>query len=176
MTRFRSLIPVAVAASVAATSATAQQSVVPPPAVEQFDRFVGTAGPICSTAPAADCVAEAWSFGDEDGNGRLDSAEAGSLRDTLLGWAEWNGNSADDDERALIFLGLSMVEAVGLERLITSYDGDGDGSLSRDELLADVRLDERPLGEVLADPRSVDRAAMSRRLGALGPMLEAFFK
>ena len=44
--------------------------------------------------------------------------------------------------------------------------------MSRKELLADVTLDERPLGEVLLDDKAVDRAAVAQRLGSLSPMLE----
>src|SRR3546814_994908 len=71
------------------------------------------AAPICRSSPSTACVDEAWAYGDADGDGRLVPGEATALRDALTGWAEWPGNSAGDDERALIFLGLSMMEATG---------------------------------------------------------------
>lgn len=176
----RPLAAAALAAALAAAPirpAAAQDAIaVPPPAVERFDRFVGRAAPLCETAPAARCVDAAWTFGDADGDGRLAPDEARRLRDALLGWAQWPDNRAAGDERAFIFLGLSMVDTVGLERLMAGFDADGDGALTRAELLADLRLDERPLGAVLADPRALDRAALGRRLGALAPALGALLE
>ncbi|MCE3247903.1 MAG: hypothetical protein K0R41_1728, partial [Geminicoccaceae bacterium] len=64
------------------------------------------------------------------------------------------------------------VDSIGLERLHALYDADQDGLLSRSELLADVRLDERPLGEVLLDPAAVDHRAVARRLGIPPSMVE----
>jgi hypothetical protein len=75
-------------------------------------------------------------------------------------------------ERSLLVLGFVVVEGVGIERLHALYDEDGDGLVDRDELLADVRLDERPLGEVLLDPEAVDRAAIAARLGLPPALLE----
>jgi hypothetical protein len=38
--------------------------------------------------------------------------------------------------------------------------------------LTDVRLDSRPLGQVLTDPKAVDRQAVAKRLGALSPVVD----
>jgi hypothetical protein len=65
-----------------------------------------------------------------------------------------------------------VVDGVGIERLHALYDQDGDGLVDRDELLADVRLDERPLGEVLLDREAVDRVAIAARLGLPPVLLE----
>ena len=65
-----------------------------------------------------------------------------------------------------------VIDAVGLDKLVASYDADGDGKLSKKELLTDVRLDGRPLGQVLLDPKAVDRQAVAKRLGALSPVVD----
>ena len=65
-----------------------------------------------------------------------------------------------------------VVDAVGLDYLFAVYDTDGDGLISRSELLADVRLDERPIGTVLLDPQALDHAAIGRRLGLPPSVLE----
>jgi hypothetical protein len=44
--------------------------------------------------------------------------------------------------------------------------------ISRSELLADVQLDERPIGAVLLDPAAVDHVAIARRLGLPPTILE----
>ena len=78
----------------------------------------------------------------------------GPLRDDLT-----------EPERSGIALGFLIVDSIGLERLHAIYDTDQDGLVSRSELLADVRLDQRPLGQVLLDPAAVDHRAVARRLG-----------
>jgi hypothetical protein len=69
-------------------------------------------------------------------------------------------------------MGLWLVDAVGLDYLHAAYDTDGDGLISRAELLVDVRLDERPIAAVLLDPEAVDHAAIGRRLGLPPSMLD----
>ena len=83
--------------------------------------------------------------------------------------------SLDANSQAMLALGLWMTSIVGIEDLVASYDMDGDGRLTRDEALADVTLDERPLGSVLQDPDSVDREAFATRLGAAAPFLKGLF-
>ena len=56
------------------------------------------------------------------------------------------------------------------------FDEDGNGVVTKSELLADVTLDARPLGKILADPKAVDRAAMARRLGLPLPILNGLFR
>ena len=45
--------------------------------------------------------------------------------------------------------------------------------MSREELLSDLRLDGRPLGEILGDSKAVDWDALRDRLGAMAPALGA---
>ncbi|MEO3433597.1 hypothetical protein [Inquilinus sp. CAU 1745] len=98
------------------------------------------------------------------------------MKSAVQDWAAWAGNPASQQERGMIMLGLSMIETAGLNNLIAGMDTDGDGLISRAGLLADVRLDERPLGEVLLDPENVDRRAIGRRFGMLAPMIDGFFQ
>ena len=87
----------------------------------------------------------------------------------------WRDDSLTTQERIAIALGLWIVDTVGFKGLIESYDADGDRLVSRSELLADVRLDERPLGRVLLDAEALDREAIKRRLGSLAPLISRFF-
>ncbi len=151
----------------------AQTAAVPAsPQVLAFEQFIRASAPVCERRPAADCVDAGWGFADTDGDGRLSVAELTAVRDALAAWSGWRGDSLNKRERTSIAIGLWLVDSIGLDRLVASYSQDADDSLSRDELLADVTLDERPLGEVLLDAQAVDRQAVAQRLGALSPVLE----
>jgi hypothetical protein len=110
-------------------------------------------------------VDRAWRFADADRNDGLSLDELEALRADLEVWAIWRQADLAAEERSGIALGLWLVDSVGLEYLHAAYDADGDGLISRNELLADVHLDERPIGTVLLDPEAVDHAAIARRLG-----------
>ncbi len=137
-----------------------------------FDRFVTVAGPVCEHQPARDCIEVAWEFADADGDGTLSLEELELLRDALAEWSEERQEALTRRERSLITFGLWLVDSIGLENLYASYDVDGTGRLTRAELLADVTLDERPLGEILLDPTAVDLKGLAERLGVLLPLLE----
>jgi hypothetical protein len=137
-----------------------------------FERFMQTSRPGCALQPAAACVALAWRFADGDGDQGLSVAELAAIRTALEGWALRHQDELAAVERSGIALGLLLVDAIGLERLHTAYDADADGLISQRELLADVRLDQRPLAETLLDPAALDRAAIARRLGLPPALIE----
>jgi hypothetical protein len=137
-----------------------------------FDRFMRASRPICLEQPAEHCIALAWRFADADGDQGLSVLELAAIRSAF---EQWTGRSWDDlsqPERSGIALGFLIVDSIGLERLHAIYDTDRDGLISRSELLADVRLDQRPLGQVLLDPAAVDHRAVARRLGVPPAMLD----
>jgi hypothetical protein len=142
------------------------------PDVLAFDRFVTISGPVCEHQPADDCVDIGFAFADADGDGRLSVAELEALRHQIRAWSEWRRPDLTEFEARSIGLGLWLVDALGVEALQALYDENRDLHLTRAELLADVTLDDRPLGEVLLDPDAVDRQAIARRLGALAPFLD----
>ena len=142
------------------------------PPIVAFDRFVHESHPVCQSRSAADCVTRAWAFADADGNGGLSLEELEALRADLEVWAIWRQAELAAHERSGIAFGLWLVESLGLDYLHAAYDADHDGLISRSELLADVHLDERPIGTVLLDPGAVDHAAIARRLGLPPAVLE----
>jgi hypothetical protein len=137
-----------------------------------FDRFVAASTPVCLHRAAAACVEAGWAFADRDEDQGLSVVELEEVRDELRAWTRWRADDLHATERSLLALGFVVVDGVGIERLHTLFDQDGDGLVDRDELLADVRLDERPLGEVLLDREAVDRAAVAARLGLPPVLLE----
>jgi hypothetical protein len=137
-----------------------------------FDRFVAASTPVCLHWAAAACVEVGWAFADRDEDQGLSVVELEEVRDELRVWARWRAGDLHATERSLLALGFVVVDGLGLERLHALFDRDGDGLVDRDELLADVRLDDRPLGEVLLDREAVDRAAIAARLGLPPVLLE----
>ena len=171
----RSIITALVAGglwSAPGVAAPAPEDAAPSPDVLAFDRFIAFTGPICEHQPAPECVDLAWDFADFDGDGVLSGDELWLVRDMLEAWAGWRADGLSTRDQNGIALGLWVVDTIGLDRLRALYDADGDGAITRRELLADVRLDERTLSETLLDPASVDRAAIVKRLRALVPFLE----
>jgi hypothetical protein len=146
------------AASTAAAAA-------PEPPIVAFDRFIAQSNPVCQSGRALDCVDLAWRFADADGDQGLSLDELRVIRADVEVWAIWRQAELAAHERSGIAMGLWLVDAVGLDYLHAAYDADGNGLLSRSELLADVHLDERPIGALLLDPQAVDHAAIGRRLG-----------
>jgi Ca2+-binding EF-hand superfamily protein len=166
--RYRSLFAGALALVAIASSRPAAEVI--DGQVAAFNRFIQAGRPICLHRPAAECIQVAWAFADVDGDRRLSLAELATIRDGLERWAIHHKDDLSQPELSSIVLGLLLVDSIGLERLVAVYDTDRDGLISRRELLADVRLDQRPLGEILLDPEAVDRRAIARRLG-LSPTL-----
>jgi hypothetical protein len=143
----------------------------PAQAIAAFDRFLAAAGPVCERDAAARCVDGAWAFADRNRDQRLSLGELQGVRDGLGAWLKAKEQTIPLAQRRLIQLGLLLVDGIGLPYLIESYDANGDGTISRAELLTDVRLDARPLGQVLLDAQAVDWAALRQRLGPIAATL-----
>lgn len=161
-------VPAQAAETATAATATAM--------VEAFEHFIRRSTPICEDRPAIACVEAGWRFADRDGDSKVSLAELQDVRRGLLDWAEWRGDSLRKGERAAIAFGVWLADAVGLENLLASFNQNGDGGLSQAELLADVKLDQRPLGKVLLDPEAVDREAVAQRLGRFAPLLKGLLR
>ena len=159
-----------------ATAAAAADRKLPTDAINWVERFVRSSGSLCQKAPANDCVDAGWRYADDNRDRGLSLAELRQVRSAVEAWLGWKGDAVVPRERAAVLFGLFIVDAVGLDELFDGYDTDRDGLVSREELLADVRLDERPLGKVLVDPEAVDRRAIARRLGKLAPLLDGYFQ
>jgi len=151
---------------------------VPGPGREilMFDRFVGANAGVCLDQPAAACVDVAWRFADRNQDGGLSVEELQHVRDSVRAWAIWRADDLYAHERSLLAMGFLVVDGLGVERLHRLYDADQDGLVDREELLADLRLDERPLGETLLDGESLDRAALAARLGVPSALIERFVR
>ena len=106
----------------------------------------------------------------------LTQSDVGNLQQNLKTWFAWRQAQLSPRERASVGFGLLVADGIGAERLHRAFDANGDGLVTQSELLTDVRLDSRPLGKVLADPNSVDRAGLARRLKLPPILVESLFR
>ena len=148
----------------------------PTPLAAAFDQFITQSSQPCASRPAAECVSLGWKFLDRDRNGGLTAPEVQRLRQAMGEWLSWKGQELPAQARSGLGLGLLLADGLGVDRLITAFDASADGKVSQAELLADVKLDQRPLGQVLADPAAVDRAALARRVGLPIELIGGLFR
>ncbi len=142
---------------------------------EAFHVFIQEISPICQYEPADVCVSLAMQYADADGDGLISLSELQDLQMVVQAWSARYGDSFPAKTRSGLLLGQFLVNSAGLEALFAGFDANNDGYLSKEELLQDTRLDERPLGMVLLDPDAVDRHALASRFGSLAPLLQQFF-
>jgi hypothetical protein len=150
--------------------ATASQH-APTAEAQAFGRFLASTSPICQSQSSLLCVDSAWRFADHDGDQGLSLDELTEIRDGLRAWLTWKEEEIPLAQRRMVQFGLLLVEGIGLPNLVESYDADGDGTINRTELLSDVRLDARPLGQILVDSDAVDWESLGRRFGPLAGAL-----
>ena len=141
----------------------------------KLDQFINGVGPLCLKAPARECVDKGFEYADRNHDGKLSLDEAKAVEAEVDAWTQSNAAKLDPEDRQRVLMGLVVIQTVGIDTAFQSYDTNGDGFLSKEELLADVRLDQRPLPQVLADPKSVDWDKLANRAGAAGPLLRRLF-
>jgi hypothetical protein len=137
--------------------------------------FIDDAAVPCQTQPAKTCVDLAWKFAASQRDG-LTVADLQKLRTQLGSWYEVNKALLPPRTRSSFSLGLMLADGMGMDRLHAGFDTDHDGKVSQRELLADVKMDNRPLGQVLADPAAVDRPSVARRLGLPPQITDGLFR
>ena len=156
----------------ARTAPAAKPPVVATPGAAALEKFVKSSALTCQTQPSAKCVDLGWAYADRDKNGTLSLAEVEIIQGDIVAWHAWKGDTLTARDRASFNMGIWAAERVGLGNLFASYDTDANGALTKSELLADVKLDQRPLGQVLADEKAVNRQKFASRLGPLQKMAE----
>ncbi|MGD9535556.1 MAG: hypothetical protein AB7P52_03940 [Alphaproteobacteria bacterium] len=156
--------------------AVAAQQPSPEADADAFQSFIEEARPVCEAKPAKACVDTGYRFAASSPGQGLTLADVHNLRRSLGAWYERHGPQLRPREQGSVELGMLLADGMGMERLHAAFDGDRDGMVTQEELLADVKLDSRPLGEVLKDPAATDRAGLARRLGLPPVLLEGLFR
>lgn len=145
------------------------------PQILAFDKFMTLSAPICQNQPAQKCIDFGWRFADRNNDKTVSLAELQAVRAEMGNWLAWKENITPR-ERANAAMGLMIIDSAGLPVLFSGFDGNSDGQLTQAELLADVRLDERPLGQILTDEKAVDRQRFSQRLGPLSMLAQTMMQ
>jgi hypothetical protein len=161
------------AALLCATAAAAQPAASP--MASEVENFIAAAGPVCQARPASQCIDRFWDKAATNRAKGISLADLRLLRQKFGAWYDFRSAGLLAREKNSIGMGLWLADSLGLERLHAGFDGNGDGYVSKAELLSDVTLDSRPLGETLADPKAVDRSSVSRRFGVPDQLLALLF-
>ena len=140
-----------------------------------MQEFIENAGEPCRSQPAQVCVDIGFRFAADDPDRGLSLADTKLLRQRMGAWFDTHQQSMRPEARTAFGLGILYADGMTMERLHAAFDTDGDGYVSQAELLADVTLDDRPLGQVLGDRNAVDRAGLANRLGLPPAMIEGLF-
>ena len=169
------LVTTELAAAPPQAPAAAPAPATPAPPATGIDRFLETSVPLCMKAPAVQCIDRGFAYADANKNRKLSLAEVKATQLEVNGWAKANSKHLTPVEREKLIMGLLVIQTVGPEQLFRSYDVDRDGELTREEVTADVKLDKRPLPEILSDPKSVDWDGLAARAGQAAPLLKRLF-
>ncbi len=137
-----------------------------------FEIFVAKVTVLCKKGASRDCADLAWDFVDRERDDALSVPELTRFQRGLQDWSLAQGDALPRRTRNGIAIGMLISQAVGIDRLVASYDQNADGKLTRDEAFSDIVLDERPLETVIKDPEAFDRPSFVRRLGFAGPLLD----
>lgn len=155
-----------------AATATAQEI---PADARLVQEFIDGAREPCKTQPAQVCVDIGYWFAASDPSLGLSLDDVVLLRQRLGSWFQAYQPGIDPQARTAFGMGFMLADGMTMQKLHGAFDSDRDGYVSQAELLADVTLDERPLGQVLSDPAAVDRAGLASRLGLPPALLEGLF-
>ncbi|MEX2617048.1 MAG: hypothetical protein WD767_13210 [Alphaproteobacteria bacterium] len=137
--------------------------------------FIHDVSRTCVSQRAQQCIDAGWRFAARSPEQGLTLVELQELRQKLGGWFNTFQNSMTPQERGSVMMGLLLADGIGIQRLHSAFDTDGNGRVTQRELLADVKLDNRPLGAVLLDEDAVNRKALAGRLGMPPDMIEGLF-
>lgn len=138
---------------------------------ENFPQLIGGDGTkeICQLASAQRCINHVWSQIDADGDEHLTVEEIDSFIASVRRWNAFTDRSLKD--RTVVKIALTTYRLAGTERLLSAYDDDNDGMLSKEEALSDLNLDQRPIAELLLDGDAFNAETLAARFGRLAPQL-----
>ena len=155
----------------------------PPPATprrrQSLDRFLAASVPVLHEGPgrrSASTRASPSPIADRDG--KLSLAEVQAIQGEVdwLGQGEWPTGCRRRSATALVVGLLRASRPSGRNSCSRATTPTATVLLTREELTADIRLDKRPLPEILSDPSSIDWNALAARAGDAAPLLRQLFQ
>ena len=147
---------------------------VPRPGAD-LDRFIKGIGPLCLKAPARACIDRGFAYADKDRSDTLSLPETEAVYQEVKAWKDANAQTLAPGDRQQINSVMTVVDTLGLGTVFNGYDGNGDGQLTKTEILADLKLDDRPLPEILSDPSAINWGNLTARAGMAGPLIKRLF-
>lgn len=124
---------------------------------------------LCRLFAAERCINHMWTAVDADDDTMLSAVEIDSFVERMKLWSQ--RSDKDFGDRAVIKVAMMVYGLTGTDRLIASYDADGDGMLSQDEAFADVDLEGRTIAEVMYDNGAINSDQLAERFGFLAPQM-----
>lgn len=140
----------------------------PAAAQDAFTGFIIGLRDICAEQPARACTKRVTSYLDVDNDKLVSLQEFQTVQDLAKTAVASKNEGLSATERNLIAIGLMTLQHAKLDKVFASFDADGNGGLSEQELFADFRVDHRPFGDIIADPDSVDWRSFAQRFGKVG--------
>ena len=142
--------------------------ITPAGAEDSFTGFIVGLRDVCAEDPSRVCADRVVSFLDRDNDKYVTLQELQSAHAQAKLALQDRAPGLSNVERNLLAVGVFTLEQANLEKVFGTFDADTNGKLSESELFADFHLDERPFGEILADPDSADWAAFTAHFGNVG--------
>lgn len=144
------------------------------PDVTNFPQLVTGDGSeeICTISAAKRCINHIWNIVDQDADELLSVQEIDDFATHVRRWNATTDRNLGDRTTAKI--ALLTFNVIGAQRVIDSYDTDGDGMLSMVEATTDLtslETDKRPIAAVLMDRDSMNHDAIAVRFGIIGSHL-----
>ena len=164
MTRRSMVISTALALGMTGTATLAYATAV-------FDGFVESVSEICTEQPSTSCAFAVKNFLDADGDGFIAYDEVIAARDDARNSMKSQESKLDPQARGIVVVALLVTQDSQLPGVFNNFDTNGDSRLDEGELFADFTLDERPFGDVMADPNGVDWQAFASRFGQAGILI-----
>ncbi|NKB48708.1 MAG: hypothetical protein GKS02_05005 [Alphaproteobacteria bacterium] len=141
-----------------------------PPAIAQdsFANFIIGLRDICAQEPARQCTGRVSAHLDANADKQVSLKEFEAVRNQAKSATKERESGLSPIERNLTSVALLTLKQAKLATVFANFDANDDGGLSEDELFADFQIDQRPFGDIVADPDAVDWRAFAARFGKVG--------
>ncbi len=164
MTKRSMTLSVALALGISGTATLAHATAI-------FDGFVESVSEICTEQPSTSCAFAVKNFLDADGDGFIVYDEVLAARDDARNSMKSQESKLDPQARGIVAVALLVTQDSQLPGVFSNFDTNGDSRLDEGELFADFTLDDRPFGDVMADPNGVDWQGFTSRFGQAGMLI-----
>jgi hypothetical protein len=141
-------------------------------AADPFESFIVGLRSTCARAPATRCTAAVSAFLDSDRNGKVEPDEleaASGMATASIGNTDGPLNAT---ERSSVAVALMILKSAGMPQVFAGFDSNGDGGIDKAEMFQDLRIDRRPFGIIVRDPKSTNWSAFAQRFGKVGRLIK----